>query len=68
MTRRRLLLAITVWVAFGLVCLLGGKAKADELASSNQAELTQSEVVPCEVKVRIHVLVRLILTSQFPCR
>ena len=29
MTLRRLFLALSTWVAFGLVCLPGGKAKAD---------------------------------------
>jgi len=43
MTRRRLLLAIAVWVAFVLVCLLGG-AKADEPASGNRLTITCADV------------------------
>ena len=43
MTRRRLLLAIAVWIAFALVCLLGG-AKADEPANGNRLTITCADV------------------------
>jgi hypothetical protein len=38
MTLRRLFLALSTWVAFGLVCLPGGKAKAD-ISVDNVKEL-----------------------------
>jgi hypothetical protein len=44
MTRRRLLLVIAVWTGFGLVCLLGGKAHADEPATSNRLIITCADV------------------------
>jgi hypothetical protein len=44
MKRRWFLLAIAVWVGFGLVCLLGGKADADEPPNPNRLIITCADV------------------------
>lgn len=44
MTRRRFFLAIAVWIAFALVCLLGGNAQSDEPASGNRLIITCADV------------------------